>query len=77
MTSAPAPLWRDRRFGALWAGQSVSLLGSRVTAFALPLVAALSLGASAGEMSPVRSVRQPAPPTDAPPSVALEAGVPC
>jgi MFS family permease len=50
MTPAPGPLWRDRRFGALWAGHSVSLLGSQVTAFALPLAAALSLGASAGEM---------------------------
>jgi MFS family permease len=50
LVRAAPPLWRDRRFGALWAGQSVSLLGSRVTAFALPLVAALSLGASAGEM---------------------------
>jgi len=50
MTSAPSPLWRDRRFVTLWAGQSVSLLGSQVTAFALPLAAALSLGASAGEM---------------------------
>jgi MFS family permease len=50
MTSAPSSLWRDRRFVTLWAGQSVSLLGSQVTAFALPLAAALSLGASAAQM---------------------------
>ena len=43
-------LWRRRDFRWLWAGQSVSLIGSQVTHFAVPLVAALSLGASAAQM---------------------------
>jgi GNAT superfamily N-acetyltransferase/MFS family permease len=50
MTATPRRLWRDRDFATLWAGQTVSLVGSQVTAFALPLVAALSLGASAVQM---------------------------
>lgn len=50
MTPTPGPLWRGRRFATLWAGQTVSLVGLQVTAFAVPLIAALSLGASAGEM---------------------------
>jgi MFS family permease len=50
MTAATASLWRDRRFATLWTGQTVSLVGSQVTHFALPFVAALSLGASAAQM---------------------------
>jgi len=43
-------LWRDREFLKLWAGQSVSQMGSRVSATALPLAAALALHASALQM---------------------------
>ena len=39
------PLRRSRPFRWYWAGQSLSFLGSQVGAVALPLVAALSLGA--------------------------------
>ncbi|MFI9812221.1 MFS transporter [Saccharothrix variisporea] len=39
-----------RPFLLLWFGQSVSLVGSQVTALALPLVAALTLGAGPWEM---------------------------
>lgn len=42
--------WRNRDFLKLWAGQTVSLLGSQVTVLALPLAAALTLDASATEM---------------------------
>jgi MFS family permease len=38
-------LRRNRSFLLLWAGQSVSLVGSQVTVVAVPLVAALTLGA--------------------------------
>lgn len=38
-------LWRHADFVKLWAGQSISLLGSAVTLLALPSVAILSLGA--------------------------------
>jgi predicted MFS family arabinose efflux permease len=38
-------LWRHRIFRLLWAGQSVSTLGSSVTILALPTLAILTLGA--------------------------------
>lgn len=44
-------LWRHPDFLKLWAGQSVSLFGSLLTQFALPLLAALLLGAGAGQMA--------------------------
>jgi MFS transporter len=40
-------LWRHPDFARLWAGQTVSLFGSSVTALALPSVAILTLGAQA------------------------------
>jgi len=39
-------LWRDPDFLKLWTGQSISELGSQVSGLAIPLLAALSLGAS-------------------------------
>src|SRR6476646_5531858 len=48
---APTNLWRHPDFLKLWAGQSVSLFGSLLTQFALPLLAALMLGAGAGQMA--------------------------
>ncbi|MFE0465165.1 MFS transporter [Kitasatospora sp. NPDC058965] len=44
--SAAAPLWRDRRFGRFWAGQSVSQFGDRISELALPLIAVGALHAS-------------------------------
>jgi MFS family permease len=38
-------LRQDRSFRAFWLGQAVSVVGSEISAFALPLVSALSLGA--------------------------------
>ncbi|MGW4114372.1 MFS transporter [Actinosynnema sp. NPDC004786] len=46
-------LWRDRSFVLLWAGQTVSLIGSQVTVVAVPLVAALALGAGPWEVGVV------------------------
>jgi len=43
-------LWRNRMFRRLWAAQGVSVLGSRVTMFALPLTAATLLHASSLQM---------------------------
>jgi MFS family permease len=43
-------LWRHADFRRLWAAQSVSLLGSEITALALPLMAVLVLDASPVEM---------------------------
>lgn len=39
-------LWKHANFLKLWIGETVSLFGSQVTIFALPLIAALSLHAS-------------------------------
>jgi MFS family permease len=46
----PNRLWRNPAFLRLWAGQSISLFGSRVTIIALPLTAVYSLHADAVEM---------------------------
>src|SRR5947209_5015005 len=43
-------LWHHPEFLKLWAGQSISIFGSGVTATALPLTAVLLLGASASDM---------------------------
>jgi MFS family permease len=45
-----AGLWREPDFARVWAGQSISLIGSSVTQLALPLVAVLTLGATPTEM---------------------------
>ena len=44
-------LWRHADFMKLWAGQTVSALGSVVTRTAIPLVALLVLGAGPFEMA--------------------------
>src|SRR5215510_13788609 len=46
----PGSLWRDAGFRNLWGAQTVSLLGSQVTALALPLTAALALQATPAQM---------------------------
>src|SRR3982750_4264208 len=43
-------LWRDRDFLKLWAGQTISEVGSRITREGVPLTAALVLHSSALEM---------------------------
>jgi MFS family permease len=45
----------NRPFGFFWVGQSVSTLGSQVTAFAVPLLAALTLHATAQQMGFLRA----------------------
>ena len=47
-------LWRHPDFLKLWAGHTVSLAGSLVGRFALPLVAILTLDASPGEVALLR-----------------------
>jgi Na+/melibiose symporter-like transporter len=43
----PVGVWRNPEFVKLWVGQSISAFGSRFTRDGLPLVAVISLGASA------------------------------
>jgi MFS family permease len=49
--TCPPALARQPAFRALWAGQTVSQLGSQVTALAFPLTAALTLNAGPGAMA--------------------------
>ena len=49
--TAPASLWHHRGFLFLWGGQSVSEVGSAVTAIGLPLVAVTTLNVSAFEVA--------------------------
>ena len=46
----PSLLRENRQFRRFWAGQTVSLLGDQVSLIALPLVAVLTLDASAAQM---------------------------
>jgi MFS family permease len=48
-----ALLFRHRDFRLFWAGQTASVFGTQVTAVALPLLAALTLGAGAAGVSAV------------------------
>jgi MFS family permease len=55
-----AGLFRDPDFTKVWAGQSISLIGSAVTQLALPLVAVLTLSATPTQMG-VLTAAQTAP----------------
>jgi len=45
-----ASLWRHQDFMLLWIGQSISQVGNQFTGLAVPLIAVLTLDATAGEM---------------------------
>jgi MFS family permease len=46
----PASLWKHRAFRTFWAGETISQFGDRISELALPLIAILSLDASAGQV---------------------------
>ncbi len=46
-------LWHERDFRWYWGGQTLSLVGSQISAVTMPLIAALALGAGAGGVSVV------------------------
>jgi MFS family permease len=52
-----ARLRRNGDFVKLWAGETISLLGTQVTVLALPLVAVITLHASAGEVGILNACR--------------------
>ncbi len=56
MTAPSRSLWRHGDFLRLWAGQSISELGSEVTLLALPLVAVLTLHAGALQVGVLTAV---------------------
>ena len=51
-------LWVNRDFVRFWAAESLSLLGSQISMLALPLIAALSLDASAFEVGALAATGQ-------------------
>lgn len=55
LPSPRPPFYLNRAFGCFWLGQTVSTLGSQVTAFAIPLLAAMTLHASPGQMGLLRA----------------------
>jgi MFS family permease len=57
MSATPKSLWRNADFLKLWAGQSISLIGSEVTGLALPLTAALILNATPAQMGILGAVQ--------------------
>src|SRR5260370_39662951 len=54
---APGGVIRNRDFAKLWAGESISLIGTQVTQFAMPLVAILSLNATVFEVGVLNALR--------------------
>jgi MFS family permease len=52
----PSPIWRQKQFVRFWLGESISMIGSSVTGFALPLVAVITLQATPSEMGLLRAV---------------------
>ena len=55
---APSSLWRDADFRRLWVGQTASQLGEHAGLVVLPLLAVLTLDASAGQLGVLRAVGQ-------------------
>ena len=51
-----SPLWRNDAFVRVWAAASISIFGSLITRFALPVIAILTLGAGPFEVALVRSI---------------------
>jgi len=56
MTTKPPSLWRHAGFMTLLTGQTISLVGSEVSALALPLTAVLVLNADPAQMGILRAV---------------------
>ena len=56
-STSPKSLWRNADFLKLWAGQTISLIGSEVTGLALPLTAALTLNTTPAQMGILGAVQ--------------------
>jgi MFS family permease len=51
-----SPLWRNPAFVRVWSAASISIFGSLITRFALPIIAILALDAGPFEVAMVRSI---------------------
>jgi MFS family permease len=51
-----SPIWRQQPFVRFWLGQTISMVGSGVSDFAIPLVAVLTLQASPSQIGVLRAV---------------------
>src|SRR3712207_1902762 len=49
--AVPPSIWRNHDFLKLWSGATISMFGSQITTIALPLLATVTLGASAAQMA--------------------------
>jgi len=49
-------IWGEKQFVRFWTGETISMVGSSVTNFALPLVAVITLHATPGQMGVLRAV---------------------
>ncbi len=50
-------IWANRDFVRLWSGETVSLIGTQITQFTLPIIAILTLGASVFEVGVLNACR--------------------
>jgi MFS family permease len=51
-----SPLWRNRNFAALWVGQTISMVGTRVNLFVVPTLAIIVLHATPTEVGVLNTV---------------------
>lgn len=49
-------LWKHRDYRNLWVGQTISMFGTQIALIALPLVAAITLGASPLQMGILQAI---------------------
>lgn len=50
-----SPIWKHRSFRRFWIGETISLVGSNLSLFALPLIAAVTLDVTPGQMGVMRA----------------------
>ena len=50
-----SPIWKHRPFRRFWTGETISLVGSNLSLFALPLIAAVTLEVTPGQMGVMRA----------------------